>query len=163
MKWVFLVKILIKLTLMMIIILWRWSWNYYLCQTWAWFSKFEKQKGFKKDLSKELMSVLWHSKRWLGWFMLKDEKKEIDSIFTDEAGNCWKLAEGVKMLLLAVGSMIIVLVGRIWFVGIETFWDKKLCMKTWYNSFCVIFVAQSISILSNHILLSCFTLQISKI
>ena len=34
------------------------------------------------------MSVLWHSKRWLGWYMLKDEKKEIDSIFTDEAEKC---------------------------------------------------------------------------
>ena len=34
------------------------------------------------------MPVLWHSKRWLDWCMLKDEKKEIDSIFTDEVGKC---------------------------------------------------------------------------
>ena len=58
--------------------------------------------------------------------MLKDEKKEIDSIFTDEAGKCWKLAEGVKMLLLAVGSMIIVLVGRIWFGGYWNILGQKI-------------------------------------
>ena len=35
------------------------------------------------------MPVLWHSKRWLDWCMLKDEKKEIDSsVFTDEVGKC---------------------------------------------------------------------------
>ena len=25
-------------------------------------------------------------------------------------------------------------VGSVWFGGIETFWEKKKCMKIWYNS-----------------------------
>ena len=46
--------------------------------------------------------------------------------------------------------------------GIETFWDRKLYMKAWYNSnifmnflyfSCVIFFPKNVSIHSNHILL----------
>ena len=30
----------------------------------AWRNKFEKRKAYKKDLSKELMPLLWHPIRW---------------------------------------------------------------------------------------------------
>ena len=36
------------------------------------------------------------------------------------------MAKVVKTLLMRVGS--------VWFGGIETFWEKKKCMKIWYNS-----------------------------
>ena len=58
--------------------------------------------------------------------------------------------------------MLLVCVGSKWFGGIETFWDRKLYMKAWYNSnifmnflyfSCVIFFPKNVSIHSNHILL----------
>ena len=42
----------------------------------VWRNKFEERKAFKKDISKELMSVAWRSTRLWGWCMLEDEKRE---------------------------------------------------------------------------------------
>ena len=50
----------------------------------AWHIKSGKQKELKKLLSEELMPVAWHPNRWWDWCRLKDEKKEIDSMFIKE-------------------------------------------------------------------------------
>ena len=49
----------------------------------AWHIKFEKRKALKKELNKELMPIVWHTKRWWNVCMSKDEKKEIEPIFTE--------------------------------------------------------------------------------
>ena len=58
--------------------------------------------------------------------------------------------------------MFLVCVVGIQFGGIGTFWDRKLCMKTWYSSkifmnlanfSCAIILAQNVVIPPNHILL----------
>ena len=41
----------------------------------AWYSKFEKRKALKKELSEELMLVVWHPRRWWNFGMSEDEKK----------------------------------------------------------------------------------------
>ena len=45
--------------------------------------KFEKGKALKKELNEELMAVAWHPKRWQNFCMSANEKKEIESIFTE--------------------------------------------------------------------------------
>ena len=50
----------------------------------AWHIKFEKRKELKKKISEELMPTAWHPNGWWNWCMLKDKKKEIDSIFIEE-------------------------------------------------------------------------------
>ena len=45
-----------------------------------------------------------------------------EPIFTDKIEKWQKLAEGLKMLLVRIGS--------IRFEGTGKFWDKKLCIKT---------------------------------
>ena len=42
----------------------------------AWHIKLEKRKVLKKELNEELMSIAWHSKRWLNFCMSEDEKKK---------------------------------------------------------------------------------------
>ena len=49
----------------------------------AWQSKFKKRKALKKKISKKLMPVVWQRKRWWNFYMSEDEKKEIESIFTE--------------------------------------------------------------------------------
>ena len=58
--------------------------------------------------------------------------------------------------------MLLVQIGSILFGGIEKIWDKKLCMKTWYNSkiiesflnlSCLVFFAQNVLMPQNYILL----------
>ena len=49
-----------------------------------WYSKFEKRKELKKQLSEELMPVAWHPNRQWDSCMSEDEKKEIDPMFTEE-------------------------------------------------------------------------------
>ena len=44
-------------------------------------------KAFKKDITKELMLVAWHPRRWWDWCLPEDEKKEAEPIFTDKAGR----------------------------------------------------------------------------
>ena len=39
-----------------------------------WHIKFEKHKALKKKISEELMSIMWHPKRWWDFCMLEDEK-----------------------------------------------------------------------------------------
>ena len=34
------------------------------------------------------MPVAWHSARWWDWYLSEDEKKGIESIFTDNVGKC---------------------------------------------------------------------------
>ena len=46
--------------------------------------KFEKCKELKKELSEELMPVVWNPNRWWDWCMSEDEKKEIDPILIEE-------------------------------------------------------------------------------
>ena len=43
--------------------------------------RYKQRKGFKKEISKELMIVAWHAIRWWDWCMTEDEKKEIESIY----------------------------------------------------------------------------------
>ena len=50
----------------------------------VWHIKFEKHKALKKESIKELITIAWHPKRWWDWWMLEDEKKEIDPIFIEE-------------------------------------------------------------------------------
>ena len=64
----------------------------------------------------------WHQTRRWDWHLPKGEEKRIASFFTEN----WKMSKlvwEVKVLLVCVGS--------IWFGGTETFWGKKLCMKTY--------------------------------
>ena len=42
----------------------------------TWHIKLEKRKVLKKELNEELMSIAWHSKRWLNFCMSEDEKKK---------------------------------------------------------------------------------------
>ena len=49
-----------------------------------WRNKFEKRKAFKRDISKELMSVAYHATRWWGWCLSEVDKKEIDPNFIHE-------------------------------------------------------------------------------
>ena len=42
----------------------------------AWCNEYKQCKAFKKELSKELMLARWHSTRWWGWCVLKDEKNK---------------------------------------------------------------------------------------
>ena len=44
----------------------------------------EKRKKPKKELNEELMSVVWHPKRWWDWCVSEDEKMEVDSVFIEE-------------------------------------------------------------------------------
>ena len=46
-------------------------------------SKFKKHKALKKNMSKELMPIAWHPKRWWNFFLSEDEKKEIKPTFTN--------------------------------------------------------------------------------
>ena len=50
----------------------------------AWLNKFEKPKALKKTIDEELMLVAWHPTRWWDWCLSEDEKKRIDSIFTEK-------------------------------------------------------------------------------
>ena len=49
----------------------------------AWHIKFEKRKALEKELNKELMLIARHPRRWWNFCMSKDEKKEIEPIFTE--------------------------------------------------------------------------------
>ena len=49
----------------------------------AWHIKFEKRKALEKELNKELMLIAWHPRRWWDFCMSKEEKKEIEPIFTE--------------------------------------------------------------------------------
>ena len=42
----------------------------------AWHIKLEKRKVLKKELNEELMSIAWHSKRWLNFYMSEEGKKK---------------------------------------------------------------------------------------
>ena len=57
----------------------------------AWHNKFENCKALKKEISKELMTVAWHSTRWWDWCLPEDEKKRNRSNFY------WQSWEMVKV------------------------------------------------------------------
>ena len=46
--------------------------------------KFEKHKALKKELSEELMPLVWHPNRWCDLCVSENEKKEIDPMFIEE-------------------------------------------------------------------------------
>ena len=46
-----------------------------------WHNKLKKCKTSKKEISKELVLVVWHPTKWWNWSMSKDEKKEIEIFF----------------------------------------------------------------------------------
>ena len=50
----------------------------------TWCNRFKHKKTFKKELSRELMLVAWHSKRWWGCCVPEDDKREIEPFFIDE-------------------------------------------------------------------------------
>ena len=41
-------------------------------------------KAFKKEISKLLISSIWHPIKWWDWCMSEVEKNKIDPIFTDK-------------------------------------------------------------------------------
>ena len=49
----------------------------------AWHRKFKKRRALKKKISKELMPIAWHPRRWWNFCMSEDEKKEVEVIFTE--------------------------------------------------------------------------------
>ena len=49
----------------------------------AWHIKFEKRKVLK-EISEQSMQILWHTKRWWNLSLSKDEKKQIEPIFTKQ-------------------------------------------------------------------------------
>ena len=53
----------------------------------AWQYRYKQRKAFKKEVSKWLMSVVWHPTRWWDWCMPEDGKKKKERnriIFIDE-------------------------------------------------------------------------------
>ena len=42
----------------------------------VWLIKFEKRKVLKKELTEEIMLVVWHPRRWCYFYKSGDEKKE---------------------------------------------------------------------------------------
>ena len=58
--------------------------NTILIRLLAWHTKSEKCKELKKELNKELMSVVCHPKRWRDWCVSEDEKIKIDLVFIEE-------------------------------------------------------------------------------
>ena len=45
--------------------------------------KFEKHKALKKELSEELIPLVWHPNRWCDLCVSENEKKEIDPMFIE--------------------------------------------------------------------------------
>ena len=45
-------------------------------------------KRLKKDITEELMTAVWHPKRWWDWWLPKDKKKVTDPNFTDKVRKC---------------------------------------------------------------------------
>ena len=43
----------------------------------------EKRKALNRNISEELMPIAWHPCRWWNFCVPEDEKKEIESIFTE--------------------------------------------------------------------------------
>ena len=54
----------------------------FLSDFWLSIVNLKKRKSLKKELNKESMLVVRHPKKWLNFCMSKDEKKEIETIFT---------------------------------------------------------------------------------
>ena len=42
----------------------------------AWCNNYKQRKACKKEISKELVHVVWHPTRWRDWYMSEDEKKK---------------------------------------------------------------------------------------
>ena len=55
----------------------------FLSDFWLSIVNLKKRKSLKKELNKESMLVVRHPKKWLNFCMSKDEKKEIETIFTE--------------------------------------------------------------------------------
>ena len=50
----------------------------------AWHIKYEKHKQKElKNISEELITIVWHLKRWWNFCISQDEKKETEPIFTE--------------------------------------------------------------------------------
>ena len=56
----------------------------FMSKFWAGVINLKNANHLKKDISKELMHVAWHSTRWWDCCMSENEKKEIDPIATDK-------------------------------------------------------------------------------
>ena len=113
----------------------------------AWRNKFEKRKALKKDRWR-INACSMASYKMVGWVLARKWGK------WSGANSYWEV---LKILLVRVGS--------IWSGGIVTFWDRKLYMKTWYNSknfmnftnfSCLIFLTEIVLIPPKHILLKRF-------
>ena len=40
--------------------------------------------NLNNEINKELMPATWHPTRWWDWYMIEDEKKEIELFFIDQ-------------------------------------------------------------------------------
>ena len=78
MKWVLLILIFIIL-LLTIILIKMIQILLFLPDFWFGILNLIKPKELKKKTSEELMPVSWHLNRWWNFFLLEDEKKEIES------------------------------------------------------------------------------------
>ena len=47
----------------------------------AWGNRFKLRKSDNKDISKELMPVAWHPRKYWDWCLFEDEKKGIEPPF----------------------------------------------------------------------------------
>ena len=57
---------------------------FFIFRLMTWHNRPKQRKAFKKDISKELMSVARHPTKWRDWCMSKDDKKEIEQFFINE-------------------------------------------------------------------------------
>ena len=86
-KWVFFLKILIKLILMMLIFMKMTLKLLFISDYCLVVISLKNAKHIKKDISKELMPVACYPTRLWDWCLLEDEKKGIEPIFTDKVGR----------------------------------------------------------------------------
>ena len=49
----------------------------------TWHINFKKRKALKKVLNEELTLIAWYPRTWWNFYMSKDEKKDIEPIFTE--------------------------------------------------------------------------------
>ena len=80
-----LLPIFIKLILMNIMILMKMILILlFMSDFWLGLMNLKNAKHLKKKITKELMPIAWHLKRWWNFCLLENEKKEIESVFTEK-------------------------------------------------------------------------------
>ena len=60
----------------------------FLSDFWLGILNLKNVKNLKRNISKELMPIAWHSKRRWNFCVSEDEKNEIEPIFTEGLQKC---------------------------------------------------------------------------